>query len=84
MIKGVYPNPFNPETTISYILGEESFVELSVYNIKGQMVKVLVNEQQQQGEYRVSWNAENQSSGVYYIRMQSENGIELQKTVLIK
>jgi flagellar hook assembly protein FlgD len=54
-----YPNPFNPSTTINYTLPAESRVKLTLYNLLGQVVDVLVNEVQQSGTYSVAWNANN-------------------------
>jgi FlgD Ig-like domain len=69
-----YPNPFNPQTTIYYGISELSFVELIVYNIKGQKVKQLVDDQFPAGQYSVVWNGKNEngknvSSGVYFYKM---------------
>jgi len=67
----IYPNPFNPETTISYSLKEDMKVSISIYNIKGQKVRNLVNKQIQTGYHTVTWNgkdenSENVSSGIYF------------------
>ena len=51
-----YPNPFNPETVIKYQISEDNKVELNIYNIKGQLVKILINYKQSAGEYKVIWN----------------------------
>ena len=70
-----YPNPFNPETKIHYILRENSDVKLAVYNINGQIVKELVNKSMPAGEHIVEWNGKNQysqevSSGVYFAKIE--------------
>jgi hypothetical protein len=69
-----YPNPFNPSTTISYELGEASEVRLEIYNLRGQKVLVLVNKEQIEGTYSVSWNGtssngEQVPSGIYICRL---------------
>ena len=69
-----YPNPFNQETTISYRLSSSSHVRLTIYNIKGQLIRTLVDESQEPGFYRVMWNGKNQlgiseSSGIYFYRL---------------
>jgi hypothetical protein len=69
-----YPNPFNPSTTIGYELPRTSTVELHVYNVLGQRVATLVNEQQKPGRYSVVWNGDNDrgqqvAGGVYIYRL---------------
>jgi photosystem II stability/assembly factor-like uncharacterized protein len=63
-----YPNPFNPATTISYQLPASSFVTLKIYNVLGQEVALLVNEEKNAGQNTVTWNADGLSSGVYIAR----------------
>ncbi|MCF7912948.1 MAG: T9SS type A sorting domain-containing protein [Candidatus Cloacimonetes bacterium] len=79
-----YPNPFNPETKISYEVTAAGNVNLSVYNIKGQKVKELVNERQAAGKYDIVWQADGQPSGIYFVRMQSADGEGTHKVVLMK
>jgi len=64
-----YPNPFNPKTTILYQLPLEADVILSIYNILGQKVDILVNEKQGAGSYNVEWDAGNVASGMYFYRI---------------
>ncbi len=71
-----YPNPFNAETHIRFAIGEVGHVSLKVYNVTGQLVTTLVNEELIPGSYRVSWNGTDQdgralASGVYFCRMES-------------
>lgn len=73
-----YPNPFNPATTISYQLSVNANVTLSIYNILGQQVRTLVNENQGAGEHSAIWDGRDNSgqlvgSGVYFCRLGSEN-----------
>ena len=80
-----YPNPFNPKTVISYQLPEVSQVELSIYNILGQKVDVLVNRKQAAGNYRVEWNASGYASGLYFYKLQTKNGfLQIRKMLLVK
>jgi Secretion system C-terminal sorting domain len=66
-----YPNPFNPSTTIKYELPRASMVSLSVYDILGREVSVLVNESKNAGVYEVKFDASGLSSGVYFYRLQA-------------
>ena len=84
-----YPNPFNPELTISFSLEETQEVKLEIYNVKGQKVKSLVNESFRPNEYNIVWNGDNSngskvSSGVYYIRLQVGENIVNNKVILMK
>jgi phosphodiesterase/alkaline phosphatase D-like protein len=79
-----YPNPFNPVTTIAYALPKLSFVNLSIYNIKGQLVKTLVNEQQTIGYHTIQWNAVTVSSGIYFYKLTIENYTITRKMILLR
>jgi hypothetical protein len=80
-----YPNPFNPVTAISYHLSAVSHVELSVYNLLGQKVAKLVNENQNAGFYQVEWDASGFSSGIYFYRLQTDGGfLKTRKLMLIR
>jgi hypothetical protein len=79
-----YPNPFNPSTIIKYSIPENGFVKLSVYNLVGEEVSVLVNETVEAGFYDVSFNAANLPSGTYFYRLQSSNTVQIKKMVLLK
>jgi hypothetical protein len=68
-----YPNPFNPSTEIQYSVPAVSVVKLSIYDILGQEVTTLVNEQMQPGNYSMQWNASRMSSGLYFIRLYSQS-----------
>ncbi len=69
-----YPNPFNPLTTISYSIPEGGHVSLSVYDIKGRKLETLVDETQAPGSYKVNFNASKYPSGIYFCRLNTENG----------
>ncbi len=67
-----YPNPFNPTTTISYQLASDSHVKLSIYDVAGREVAILVNDVQSAGQQYMDWNAENLTSGVYFYRLEAK------------
>lgn len=84
-----YPNPFNPSTEISYELPTRAHVNISIYNLLGQRVKVLVDEVRSAGYHTVTWNGKNQfgesvSSGVYLYKMDSGQALETKKMLLLK
>ena len=85
-----YPNPFNPATTIKYVLPQAADVELTVYNVIGQPVRTLVAEHQNAGRYVVEWNATNDSghslsSGMYFYRLEAGGEfLETKKMLLLK
>jgi hypothetical protein len=79
-----YPNPFNPTTTISYSIAKSGKVSLKVYDLLGREVTTLINEDQAAGDYRVTFNAGNLSSGVYFYTMQAGNFSESRKLILLK
>ena len=80
-----YPNPFNPRTTIHFELPITDDVELSIYNLLGQKVAVLVAGTQMAGKHDAEWNASNFASGLYYYRLQTEGGfVQTKKLILTK
>ena len=85
-----YPNPFNPATTIKYALPQAADVELTVYNVVGQVVRTLVAEHQSAGRYAVEWDAANDSghslsSGMYFYRLEAGGEfLETKKMLLLK
>jgi S-formylglutathione hydrolase FrmB len=79
-----YPNPFNPTTTIRYQIPELSFITLKVYDVLGNEITTLVNEEKPIGIYEVELNANNLSSGVYFYRLQAGSFVETRKMILMK
>ncbi|MFV1884304.1 MAG: T9SS type A sorting domain-containing protein [Balneola sp.] len=79
-----YPNPFNPTTTINYSVENSGPVTISVYNLMGQKVAVLINETKAAGSYNVTWNAANSASGMYYYRLEAGGQTMTRKMTLIK
>jgi hypothetical protein len=79
-----FPNPFNPETTIRYGLPSRSHVELAVYNMLGERVRVLVEEEQEGGIHEVRFDGSSLASGVYFYRLQSAGLVQTKKLSLLK
>lgn len=84
-----YPNPFNSETTIPYAIGTRAPVTIRLYNISGQLVRELVNQYHEMGQYKASWDGRDlegvvASSGVYLVRLISGNYNEAKKIMLMK
>ena len=84
-----YPNPFNPETVISYSLAVASILQIDIYNLKGQRVKTLINEYKPAGEYSVVWNGRDDNgqsvgSGIYFYKMETEDYSAVKRMVLMK
>ena len=83
-LNGNYPNPFNPETTISYSLDADSEVRLGIYNVSGQQIDELIHTNQNAGNYKVNWNASNHTSGMYIVKLSNGTNIFNHKILLIK
>jgi hypothetical protein len=85
-----HPNPFNPTTTIKYQIKDAGHVSLKIYNVAGQLVRTLVDEQTTAGEIQeIRWRGLNDagqpvSSGVYFYRLVAKNYTETKKMVLLK
>ena len=79
-----YPNPFNPSTTIWFGLSEPGDVRLSIYNVLGQRVAVLIDEGMQAGWHKTQWKAETFSSGVYFYRLESQSRVATRPMMLVK
>ncbi|GEM_PF-2949359 len=79
-----YPNPFNPSTTIKFIIPEDSYVRLSIYNLLGQVVAIPIDKRMDAGEYRFNWNASGFSSGVYFYKLSAGKYSAVKKMVLIR
>lgn len=88
-IQSNYPNPFNPSTTIAFSIPETGRVRVSVYNIKGQKVKDLLNTEMTRGTHSLVWdgkdaNSRNVASGIYFIKLESGGKTSIRKAMLMK
>ena len=79
-----YPNPFNPVTTINFGIPKDTEVSLVVFDMLGRESAVLHNRFFKTGNHSIVWNAENQASGVYFLRMTAGSEIITQKLLLMK
>ena len=79
-----YPNPFNPRTTIKYSVPKISQVQIKVFDVLGNEIETLVNEEKPVNTYEITWNAANLPSGVYFYQLKAGDFIETKKMVLIK
>ena len=79
-----YPNPFNPSTTIKYSIPKTSNVKLTLFNLLGEEVTTLVNEEKNAGNYTVEFNASSLPSGVYFYQLKARDFIQTRKMILIK
>ncbi len=85
----IYPNPFNPTTSIRYSLDSNSLTEIKIYNVRGQLVKTFDLGMQTTGFHKLVWNAKDDNgnklpSGVYFSRMKANNKIDTKKIILLK
>ncbi len=88
-ISSIYPNPFNPTTNIKYTLGMNQKVNVSIFNVKGQLIRTLLNETQNAGEHQVEWNGktdknENAGSGVYFCKVSGSVKTQTKKMIMMK
>ena len=79
-----YPNPYNPSTSIKYQVASISHVSLVVYDILGNEIETLVNEEKQAGTYEISWHAASLPSGVYFYQLKAGEFINTKKMLLLK
>ena len=79
-----YPNPFNPSTTIKYSIPEASKVKLTLFNLLGEVLKTLVNEEREAGNYSIELNAASLPSGVYFYQLKAGSFVETKKMLLLK
>ena len=84
-----YPNPFNPKTTIRFSIDEPSQVSLKIYNIRGQLIKTLIDDFRESGRHKIIWdgtNSRNQpvASGLYFFQFNSGDQVITKKMLLLK
>lgn len=80
----IYPNPFNPITTVKYQVPKLSYVTIEIYDVLGNEIASLVKEEKNAGTYEVTWSAGNFPSGIYFCKLKSGEFVEIKKVVLLK
>jgi hypothetical protein len=88
-LTSVHPNPFNPQTTLVYALSADDRVQIAIYDVRGALVRRLVDQVMPAGEHRVSWNGADEAgrpvgSGVYFVKLAGVSGIDTRKIVMLK
>ncbi len=84
ILKQNFPNPFNPKTKITFVIGHSSIVSLKVYDDLGNEITTLVNKELPAGEYEIEFNGQEISSGIYFYRLKAEDYTAVRKMILIK
>ncbi len=89
MIGSNYPNPFNPSTTIAFSIPRDSLVKLSVFNLRGQKIIDLLDEDMLRGHHKIVWDGKDKnkrrlSSGIYLLKLEAAGNISTQKVMLMK
>ena len=83
-LTGIYPNPFNPSTEISFTLPFDGYITLNVFNLQGQEVSVVFEGYQTAGIHSYSWDASTLANGVYYIQLSDGINQSFEKAILLK
>ncbi len=88
-LRRIYPNPFNPATTIQFNLEKKDRVQILIYNVAGKLIKKLVDKNMVEGQHEVAWNGKDEtgklvSSGIYFCLMKTEEYSETKKMVLLR
>ena len=79
-----HPNPFNPSTNIIYSIPQNVKVQIKIFDILGNEIETLINEEKPAGTYKITWNAENLPSGVYFYQLRAGDFVQTKKMLLLK
>ena len=79
-----YPNPFNPTTKIPFSIKESQNVKISIFDINGKLIQNVLNQYFESGNHYVKFSNKKLSSGIYYVMLNHQNGIETQKITFLK
>jgi hypothetical protein len=83
-LERAYPNPFNPVTTIQFGLPVDAAVNIIIYDLQGRIAEELVSGMQTAGYYTLKWDASDQASGIYFVKMMTPEFTKTQKLMLVK
>ena len=84
VIDKIYPNPFNPITTIYYQLEQNINVTIAIYDLNGRLITILTNNFQNFGYHSINWNAAEYASGIYFVHISTNQINQTHKILLIK
>ena len=79
-----FPNPFNPSTSLRFSIPAAAYIELSVYDLRGKLVDALISDYLPAGNHQLVWNAQDQVSGVYLVRLESDSKTQIKRMTLLK
>jgi hypothetical protein len=79
-----FPNPFNPNTTIQYSVKNSESISLEIVDVSGRVVEILLDDIIEPGNHEITWNARNQPSGIYFVKLTSGERLQTQKLILLK
>jgi len=79
-----FPNPFNPNTTIQYSVKNSESISLEIVDVSGRVVEILLDDIIEPGNHEIAWNARNQPSGIYFVKLTSGERLQTQKLILLK
>ena len=79
-----FPNPFNPSTSLRFSMPSAAYITLSIYDLTGRQIEVLISDFLPAGNHQLVWKAENQASGVYLVRLESEAETQIRRMTLLK
>ncbi|HJM47907.1 MAG TPA: T9SS type A sorting domain-containing protein [Candidatus Marinimicrobia bacterium] len=83
-VSPAFPNPFNPVTNIEIFIPELSIVDISIHNIRGQLIETLINESLRSGKHNIVWNGNSYPSGIYFLMVKSSGFSKVEKLILVK
>ena len=83
-LERAYPNPFNPVTTIQYGLPVDATVNIIVYDLQGRIAAELISGMKPAGYYTLNWDASDQASGIYFVKLMTAEFTKTQKLMLVK